>query len=98
MDGRGKIEFARQAACFAVEQLLPTDRVSVTVFDDEVETVVPSTPADDKPTILARIRAVEPDGTTALHAGWAEGAAQVARHLAAGGLNRVLLLTDGLAN
>src|SRR5262245_52280758 len=48
MAGLKKIDFARQAAVYAVQQLLPTDRVSVTVFDDVVETVVPSTPVEDK--------------------------------------------------
>jgi Ca-activated chloride channel family protein len=28
-----KIDCARQAAVYAVEQLLPTDRVSITIFD-----------------------------------------------------------------
>src|SRR5262249_5766614 len=36
--------------------------------------------------------------STALHAGWKEGGKQVQQHLIAGGLNRVLLLSDGLAN
>src|SRR5438105_2516257 len=43
MAAHNKMGFAVQAAVFAVEQLLPTDRVSVTVFDDEVKTPVPST-------------------------------------------------------
>ncbi len=98
MAGANKMDFARQAAVYAVEQLLATDRVSVTAFDDAVETVVPNTPAEDKGRIVELIRAVCPRNTTALHGGWKEGAWQVGRHLLAGGLNRVLLLSDGLAN
>jgi Ca-activated chloride channel family protein len=93
-----KISHARQAAAFAVQQLLPTDRVSVTIFDDHVETIVPSTPAEARQAIIALINTVQPRGSTALHAGWTEGARQVRQHLTAAGLNRVLLLTDGLAN
>jgi Ca-activated chloride channel homolog len=44
------------------------------------------------------IRHVHPGNATALHSGWKEGGTQVSRHLLAGGLNRVLLLSDGLAN
>lgn len=98
MAGGGKLRQAIRAASFAVEQLLPTDRVSVTTFDDQVETIVPNQPAAAKATILARLASVEPGGTTALHAGWAEGVSQVERHLTRGGLNRVMLLSDGLAN
>ena len=34
MAGRNKMDYARQAAAFAVQQLLPTDRVSVTIFGE----------------------------------------------------------------
>ena len=98
MAAHNKIGFAREAAVFAVQQLLPTDRVSVTIFDDQVETIVPNTPAEDKGRIVDLIRRVQPGGSTALHGGWKEGGRQVSQHLLAGGLNRVLLLSDGLAN
>jgi Ca-activated chloride channel family protein len=47
MAGRHKIDFARQAAAFAVQQLLPTDRVSVTIFYEEVETIAANAPAEE---------------------------------------------------
>jgi Ca-activated chloride channel family protein len=98
MAGSGKMDFARQAACYAIEQLLPDDRVSVTVFDDHVDSLIPSTTASEKTRLLAAVRRVEPRGSTALHAGWLAGANQVREFRVAAGLNRVLLLTDGLAN
>jgi Ca-activated chloride channel family protein len=98
MGGQNKISFAREAAIYAVQQLLPTDRVSVTIFDDKVETMVPSTLGENKGRIVELIQRVEPGGSTALHGGWQEGAKQVRQHLLAAGLNRVLLLSDGLAN
>ncbi|GAB4238929.1 MAG: hypothetical protein Kow00121_65730 [Elainellaceae cyanobacterium] len=93
-----KIDYARQAACYAVEQLLPTDRISVTIFDDRVETIVPAMPAVDKPRIIRVIRQIQERGSTALHAGWVEGGIQVGQHLHPDHLNRVILLSDGLAN
>ncbi len=98
MGSRNKMGFAIQAAVFAVEQLLPTDRVSVTVFDDEVKTLIPSTLADCRARITSLLREIQPGNTTALHGGWRAGADQVLEHLVPGGLNRVLLLSDGLAN
>ena len=93
-----KITFARDAAAFAVKELAPTDRVSLTVFDDRIDTLAPNTLAADRDRLLRLIAGVEPRGSTALHGGWAEGAKQVGDHLVPGGLNRVLLLSDGLAN
>ncbi len=98
MAGAKKMPYAVEAASFAVRQLLPTDRVSVTSFDDRVETIAPSTLAVDKPAIVRRIEAIEPRGSTDLHGGWAEGVRQAESRLVPGGLNRVLLLSDGLAN
>jgi Ca-activated chloride channel homolog len=93
-----KMEHAREAAIFAVSQLLPTDRVSITIYDEVVETIVASEPVVDKPGLVARIRGIMPRGSTDLFGGWAAGAKQVAEHVNWDGLNRVLLLSDGLAN
>ncbi len=93
-----KITFAREAAIFAVQQLLPTDRVSVTIFDNEVKTLVQNTFAEDKGRVVDLIKEIQPRNSTALHGGWKEGGNQVGPHQIAGGLNRVLLLSDGLAN
>jgi Ca-activated chloride channel homolog len=98
MSTGGKMVNAREAACFAISQLLPTDRVSVTIYDEQIETIAPSAPVVDKPGLLGRIRGIQPRGSTALHGGWSAGAEQVAEHVAWDGLNRVILLSDGLAN
>jgi Ca-activated chloride channel family protein len=98
MAAQNKIGFAREAAVYAVQQLLPTDRVSVTIFDDKVQTIVPNTAAEDKGRILELLQGVQPGGSTDLHGGWKEGGRQASQHLLSGGLNRVLLLSDGLAN
>jgi Ca-activated chloride channel family protein len=98
MAAHNKITFAREAAIFAVQELLPSDRVSVTVFDDRVQTLVPNAPAEDKGGLVDLIRGIQPGNTTALHGAWKEGGKQVSQNLVPGGLNRVLLLSDGLAN
>lgn len=98
MGSQRKIEFARQATCYAVQQLTPTDRVSVTIFDDRVQTLVPNTLAVAEANITSQIERIQPAGSTALHAGWLEGGIQVSQHLNLEHLNRVILLSDGLAN
>ncbi len=93
-----KIHYARKAACYAIEQLLATDRVSVTVYDDNITTIVPSTLANKKPQIIRQIQGLQPGNMTALHGGWLQGGMEVSKHLNAEHLNRVMLLSDGLAN
>lgn len=93
-----KLGYAKEAAIYAVHNLLPEDRVAVVAYDDEVQVLVPSTPAAERTTIAARIQSLRPGGLTALHAGWLEGATQVAAFQEAGRTNRVILLSDGLAN
>jgi len=98
MSGSKKMAYALEAACFAVEQLLATDRVSVTAFDDQVETLAPNAPVVDKAGLIARIRKITPRGVTDLHDGWKEGGRQVENGLISQGVNRVILLSDGQAN
>ena len=93
-----KLEAVKRAAIFAVQQLQSSDRVSVSIYGSEVETVAPSTLATDKAALARRIARIDIQGMTALHDGWMAGATQVAAHLQNDHLNRVLLLTDGLAN
>jgi len=93
-----KLDYAKQAACFAVENLLPSDRVSVVMFDSDVSVLVPSTLATDKGAMLAKIRQIQAGSCTALHQGWVQSGLQVSSYLHNDHLNRVLVLSDGLAN
>ncbi|NEQ43611.1 MAG: VWA domain-containing protein [Leptolyngbya sp. SIOISBB] len=95
---REKIQQAQEAACFAMENLLPSDRLSVVLFGNEAKTLIPSTFATDKQPLLAKIRQVQARGSTALHAGWVEGGTQVSQYLNSDQLNRVILFSDGQAN
>ncbi|MGE5657363.1 MAG: macro domain-containing protein [Actinomycetota bacterium] len=93
-----KIEYARQAASYAVEQLLPRDRISITIYDNQIEILVPSTLATHKSHLLQQIQKIYARNSTALHAGWVQGGLQVSQFLNPEHLNRVILLSDGLAN
>lgn len=98
MGERNKITFAREAAVFAVRELLPTDRVSVVAFDDKIEVVAANASLSDVEGLVRKINQIHPRGSTALHGGWQEGARQAQSHRQVEGVNRVLLLSDGLAN
>jgi Ca-activated chloride channel homolog len=93
-----RIEQARRAAIQAVDRLTDDDIVSVVVYDTTVEVIVPATKATDRRGIQSRIKSIRADGNTALHAGVTKGAAEVRKFLDDKRVNRVILLSDGLAN
>jgi len=95
-----KIRLAKEAAVAALRRLDPHDRFAVVVFDDQVDVVVPSTTASrDAVDAAARmIQGIEAHGSTDLCSGWLRGCEQVGQALSPDVVNRVLLLTDGLAN
>ena len=97
MEGE-KIARAREAACYCIEQLMPSDRVSVVVFDDVVDVLLQSQPVENREAIKERISHIQARNSTALHQGWVTGGIQVSKEMTDGAVNRVLLLTDGLAN
>src|SRR6476659_7295095 len=95
-----KLDVARAAVVTAIERLQPDDRFSVVVYDDKVDVVIESTTASGEARrgALGRLREIEARGSTNLAEGWLRGCEQVSRHLSETGVNRTLLLTDGLAN
>ena len=93
-----KMQRAREASAYCLDQLLPSDRVSVVIFDDVVEVLIPSQPVENKEHLKARLNDVWARNSTALHEAWVRGGMQVSGALATGAINRVLLITDGLAN
>lgn len=93
-----KLEMTCAAASLAVARLRAQDRVSVVVFDNAVETLVPCTAPTDKRRIEKLLATVRPGGSTALCDGWRQGVSQASLARDSRRLNRVVLLTDGEAN
>ena len=96
----GKLDLAKRAVEEAMTRLDGRDRFSIVVYDDVVDTVVESTPAspEARRNAIARLATIDARGSTNLADGWFRGCEQVATHLSGAGVDRVLLLTDGLAN
>lgn len=94
-----KIAKAREAALEAVRRLGPDDVVALIVYDTSVQTLIPAQRLGDGRRLERAIRGIEVGGNTALYGGVTRGAAEVRRFLEGGyGINRVILLSDGLAN
>ena len=97
MDGQPLHE-ARRAAGFIIDCLKPTDRASVSMYDDSVDVIAPSRHVEGKSYFKAAIAKIHSGGSTNLHGGWLKGAEEAAKHLDQGYTSRVLLLSDGQAN
>ena len=93
-----KLSHAKKAAIAVVDHLSESDVLSVVVYDDEVQTIVPAQTLRDKARVKRAIRAIEAGDATALYAGTQEGAEQVRRFLGRDRVNRIILLSDGIAN
>ena len=93
-----KLARAREAAIKAIGLLQSGDIVSVVTYDSVVNVVVPATKVDDKQSIYRAIRRITDGGSTALFAGVSKGASEVRKFLDKTRVNRVILLSDGLAN
>src|SRR3954454_785570 len=100
MEG-AKLEKARQAAAMAVDKLGDDDIFSLVTYDNETDLLLPPERiggTDHREDLKARIHRIQPGGSTALHAGVVLGAKQVRSFFAKERVNRVILLSDGLAN
>ena len=93
-----KIARAKEAACWAIRRLDKKDIVSVVMYDSTVQVLVPATKLTDKEAVCRKIGNIEAGGSTALFAGVSKGAAELRKFLDRNRVNRIILLSDGLAN
>ena len=93
-----KLEKAKQAAMLVVDRLAPNDVFSLVIYSDEARVLVPAQRVEDKEALRARIEGIEAGGSTALYAGVKTGARQIQEYFSGKRINRVILLSDGLAN
>ncbi len=98
MQEEDKIGRAREAAIQALSRLSSDDIASVTVFDNEVNVLLPATKLTSQSEIRRLIERLDTGGQTALYAGTEQGIREVDKFLAKDRVNRVILISDGLAN
>lgn len=93
-----KIDYAKQAVISLIDQLSSEDLLSIVIYDDQIETLLPTQRVKDKRYIKRLVREVFPRGSTNLGGGMINGFEQVESNLDREYINRVILLSDGLAN
>jgi uncharacterized protein YegL len=98
MSDGDKMPRVKQALLTMVNQLRPNDIVSIVVFDSYAEVLVPAEKVGNGEKLRRAIACLEPGSSTNLHAGLMLGYREALKNFNREGANRVILLTDGIAN
>jgi len=94
------IDDARRASLALLDALGPDDRLTVVAFHSETEVLLPSTllGGADLGALRGQIARMEARGTTDLAGGLRTGLEELVRHFEPQGINRLVLLSDGVPN
>ncbi|EFO79552.1 von Willebrand factor type A [Oscillochloris trichoides DG-6] len=90
-----KLQSMKAATRKVIETLTDQDVVSIVIFDDTVQTLVPATLATDRTALLAAIDTISEAGGTAMSLGMQAGQVELQKHSGPDRLSHMLLLTDG---
>lgn len=99
MEGKA-IEDAKRASMSLVDSLKDGDRLAVVSFDSSAHVLVGSAEldGDSRGEMKQKLGAMRARGTTDLESGLREGIAQVTAHSKPQGVNRIVLVGDGIPN
>jgi Ca-activated chloride channel homolog len=91
-----KLKNVKEAVKMVIDRLEPTDYVSVVIFDDTSQVIIPSMPSNDKPGMKAAIDQIRDAGGTTMSLGMIQGLNELRRWNIPHAINRMILLTDGV--
>jgi Ca-activated chloride channel family protein len=98
MAERGRLDLVQDALHYLVDQLRPQDSVAIVAFDNEATVLREMTRVADRRRLHDAIDKLEADGGTNLGDGLVTGYRVARDGFRASANNRVILLSDGLAN
>jgi len=93
-----KMSRVKSALVALVSRLRDVDAISIVVFDSDAQVLLPACRAIDRGMIKQLIQRIEPGGSTNIHAGLMLGYQEARKNYRRDATNRVILLTDGIAN
>ncbi len=94
----GKLQKVKKALLSFIKGLRPEDYVSVTIYDNNAEVILSSQKVKEIPNLKNIIESITTGGSTNLCEGMVSGYKEAQKNFNAKGTNKVILLTDGLAN
>ena len=98
MYGSDRLDLVKRAFLQLLEELAPTDTVSIVAYASQDRVVIEGVPAADKTRIMEAISELEAGGATNGSAGIIRAYEIAAKYYREGGVNRILLATDGDLN
>lgn len=93
-----RLGLVKQSLELLVNRMRPDDTVAIVVYGSAARVVLEPTNGSDKPTIMRAINNLETEGSTNLEAGLLLGYELANLAYKSGGINRVILASDGVAN
>jgi len=90
-----KMDVLKSAASQVVRNLRPQDIISVAVFSDRAEVIIPATKPLKKRELEARIQMLQPSGATEMFQGLDAGFQEIVRHANNSKIDHMILMTDG---
>ena len=93
-----KISRVKSSLLSLVSQLRDTDVLSIIVFDTDAQALLPAQRLSDRKAVKELILSIAPGGATNIHAGLMLGFEEARKNCRRDSTNRVILLTDGIAN
>jgi hypothetical protein len=93
-----KMSRVKESLRTMIGKLRPEDIISIVVFDTDAQVLFPASRIGDGYELKRAIDCIEPDGSTNLHAGLMLGYREAQKNFRKDATNRVILLTDGIAN
>lgn len=98
MDMEGRLELVKEALLLLVAQMAPTDTLAIAVYGTEARVILEPTPIGESESVRDAITSLRPEGATNAEAGLLLGYDLARRAFGEGGVNRVILASDGVAN
>ena len=93
-----KMGYAKKAAKALIDGLEPVDYLSIVIYDNNIDSIQEPVLVTNKELIKSKIDGITPRGATNLWGGTDKGYDFVKKNYKPGYINRVLLISDGLAN
>ena len=95
MKEEGRLQQVKEAVNKIIDKLQPEDALSLIVFSDRAQVLLPSQRHVNKPQAKSVVSTIQPGGGTEILQGLLAGLAEIQRYQTDNSVNHLILLTDG---